>query len=174
MLLKVIKMINFKNIPFFLMSLMVLTSCSNKDPQVGSEVEDSTDEPLSAAQLAVDETSVMAGTDITGQIIIKLADGWHTYSDPPGDSGMAPIITFTVPQGWSSELMPLPKAQTFQDEAGTTFGYEDQVAVDFRLKVSQSAASGSTAEMKVRIDYLICNDVCLPQSADLRAVFNIK
>lgn len=168
-------MIRLLYIYFLIFGVVGLTGCSDNTGDV-SPVKTSTVEPppLSSARLLIDETDVKPGGEVTGRFVITLAEDWHTYSDPPGDSGMAPIINFTLPDGWTAAISPLPEPDRFEDEAGVTLGYEHELSVGFRLKVSDKAISGSTAEIKLTIQYLICKDICLPQSADLRAVLKIK
>ncbi|MDT8391883.1 MAG: protein-disulfide reductase DsbD family protein [Lentisphaeria bacterium] len=166
-------MIKFKHLFGFGFAMVSLSACSDKGDGAPGPADGSQQEPLSSARLVIDETDVAPGASVTGRFIISLAEGWHTYSDPPGDSGMAPIITFSLPDDWSADLSPLPEAERFEDESGVTFGYEEELSVGFRLRVSDKAVSGSAAEIQLSIQYLICNEICLPQSADLRAGFNI-
>jgi len=100
-------------------------------------------------------------------IMIELAPGWHTYADPPGDSGMAPILTLGLPEGVTAGPIEYPPASTFTDEAGTTYGYEGKVLLRVPVRIAAEANTADRVGVAATLDYLICNEVCLPQQAEL-------
>lgn len=134
-------------------------------------VEDSS--PLSEASLAMDSAAVVPGDAVEGAVVLTLAAGWHTYSDPPGDSGMAPVVEFILPPGWSASRLPLPPPRRFADPSGVTFGYEEELRIGFRIAAPPHAAAGETAEVKIDVQWLICQDICLAQSAQLKTVLSV-
>jgi thiol:disulfide interchange protein DsbD len=121
----------------------------------------------SSATLSFASSSVAPGEETKGKIVISLVSGWHTYSDPPGDSGMAPIVLFKIPEGWKATLLPLPKPRTFVDDAGTTFGYEDKLEIGFLLRAPENAVVGQNVKIETDVQWLVCKEICLPQSASL-------
>jgi len=93
----------------------------------------------------------------------KMADGWHTYAENPGDSGLPPDIRVKGPEGMHVEKWKFPPPTTFRDTAGTTYGYERDVVlfgavtlpVPFRKK----------QVLTFEIDWMVCNEVCVPLDA---------
>ena len=119
------------------------------------------------------QETIKPGESLKGTLRIDLPEGWHTYSDPPGDSGMPPKIDFTLPQGWKAVRGPLPKAKTFKDAAGVTFGYEDKLIIPFTLTASEQLKPGTTALITVSAQWLICKDVCLPREEKVQLKLNV-
>lgn len=118
----------------------------------------------SAAALHLTSQQVPRGGTVEGALIVFLAPEWHTYGDPPGDSGMAPIVGFSLPTGWSAKRLPLPKPRQFRDALGVTNGYEDRVAIRFVITAPQEAKEGPV-DIGISLQWLICNEICVPKEA---------
>ena len=161
-------------------SILVVLSCGcdragqGSRPAAGDQKQETSKEQLSSAEVYLDAEAVPPGGEVCGRITISLSKGWHTYSDPPGDSGMAPIVDFRLPEGWSVSMLSLPPAKTFQDTAGTTFGYEDQLPIPFILTVPAHAEPGIGVTIETELQWLICRDICVPQSAFLTTNLTVK
>lgn len=164
-------MIKFFNVSFVSMVCLCLTGCWSRD--ASPETTNDETPPLSTAELVLEGDHLAPGGSVDGFIRLHLAEGWHTYSDPPGDSGMAPIIQFKVPPGWQAEILPLPPAKRFEGPEGITFGYENNLDIRFRVRAPSDAQATSSVDVSVNIQWLICQEICLPMSAELRAVLKI-
>jgi len=86
---------------------------------------------------------------------IQHDSGWHTYWKNPGDAGIATQFKFT-PELKAYEW-PAPKKYL---EAGDilTIGYQDKVHFFF---------DDIKKDISVKIQVLICKDICIPGSAEL-------
>ena len=85
----------------------------------------------------------------------RLQFGWHTYWGLPGDAGLPPRVTLNgvdVP-------MHFPKPDVISEEGVITFGYIDHVVLPLTVDAD--------AEGKLRLDYGICADICIPVRAEL-------
>lgn len=103
---------------------------------------------------------------LTLGVELKIDEGWHTYWVNPGEGGMKPKLTWTLPEGWIAgpELYPLPKR--FQTGGLAGFGYEGTVV----FPVFITPAVGTTGEVVVglKVDWLTCNDdACIPGSGEV-------
>lgn len=128
---------------------------------------------ISEASLLMDAHQVSAGQSISGHIVIDLHEEWHTYSDPPGDSGMAPIANFQGPDGWKFELGDLPPHSEHRDGSGITYVYFDQLKIPFTVSIP-SNATATAAVFNVDLQYLVCREICVPQSAQLSQEVIVK
>jgi len=128
---------------------------------------------LSGARLRLPRRPVAPGERVSGQVVIWVADQWHTYGNPSGDFGMPPYLRFELPDGWQAELGELPPTQTLTEEAGVSYVYKRQVAIPFYLQAPPTA-TGETIRFKVNVQWLICRDVCLPESAILEGKLQWK
>jgi DsbC/DsbD-like thiol-disulfide interchange protein len=105
---------------------------------------------------------------------ITLVPGWHTYTDPPGDSGMAPILSLELPEGIVVGPLEYPPAKPFTDAAGTTYGFDGSVLLRAPLHVTDPGSLPERVAVNGTLDYLICRDVCIPQRAVLEGELVVR
>jgi len=130
--------------------------------------------PLSTAVLRTSVESAAPGRNFTLGLEFTMREGWHTYTEEPGDSGMPPDITIRSPQGLRVGNWRFPAWQTFTDAAGTTYGYEDTVILLSRVHVPAGVPTGSTVEIEMDVTWLVCKDVCIPVSDTLRITLSVE
>ena len=91
-------------------------------------------------------------------IKLKLAKGWKTYWKNPGDSG-APLNLELEKNDGSQKfeiLYPFPKK--FTEKGLRTIGYEEKIIFPVRFNPEDLNSS----KQKIKIDYLVCKDICIP------------
>lgn len=165
----------------WLLLLMVgLASCGKSTETAVSE--DGANGPISPEQaveacevdMEFDNESVQAGGTVGGMLRLRMPKGWHTYSDPPGDSGMPPSLSLRTATGGELDVGPLafPPPETFEDEAGVTYGYEGSVELPFKLTVPEATNHGQLV-LKGTLQWLICRDICLPVESTVDARLDI-
>lgn len=110
--------------------------------------------------------------DADGRVIVgvrfTMAPKWHIYWSNPGDSGLAPRFTLTLPEGWSNGEAIFPRPDVIAHDGETNFGYDDGAVVLVPLTARQGA-TGSRATIAAR--YLVCKGVCL--SGEGRIEFDV-
>ena len=119
------------------------------------------------ASLVADEASVAPGGIVHVALRQVIEPGWHTYWRNPGDSGQPTTLAWTLPTGWSAgdivwappKKLPLPPLMDY--------GYEGEVLLPVAITVPKDAAVGQSVTLKARADYLVCQQVCVPEGADL-------
>ncbi len=118
------------------------------------------EEPLSTVEVFAARETIRPGDELPVAVRIHVADGWHTYAENPGDSGMPPSIEISGPDG-RLETGPwrFPPHQTFTGPTGTTYGYENQVVLFGRVSVPAAYEQGRIS-LDVSIKWMICRDVC--------------
>ncbi|MEM8981837.1 MAG: protein-disulfide reductase DsbD domain-containing protein [Pseudomonadota bacterium] len=91
---------------------------------------------------------------------------WHTYWRNPGDSGEAPSIEWSLPNGIEAGdiLWPLPHAIPVAHLVN--YGYEGAVLLMVPIDVGASASPGPVA-ITASISWLVCQEDCVPGWADL-------
>jgi len=118
-------------------------------------------------ELVADQAQVAPGGVVHVALRQQIAPGWHTYWRNPGDSGQQTTLAWSLPYGWSAgdiiwappKKLPLPPLMDY--------GYEGQVLLPAALSVSKDASPGQSVTLKARADYLVCQQVCVPEGADL-------
>lgn len=123
--------------------------------------------PHVSARLVASVDAVTPGSDIyigLNQIIIP---HWHTYWSNAGDSGLPTTIEWTLPAGASASdiLWPIPSRLTVGTI--TNFGYSDQVTLLNKIHVPADAAPGSNFIAQAVVDWLVCNEECIPEQVKL-------
>lgn len=96
-------------------------------------------------------------------IRFELPQGWHIYWQNPGDSGLPPTIEWQLPKGVKSEAIHWPVPHRFITEDIVNYGYSDTVIIPVLL---QSAIT-PTGILRANVNWLVCKDVCIPESATL-------
>jgi DsbC/DsbD-like thiol-disulfide interchange protein len=124
--------------------------------------------PSSQARLIAEVESIQPGTPFTVGVMFSLPAGWHTYWINPGDSGMAPQIEWRLTDGLAAGPVQWPTPQRFGESPVIGFGYAQQVVCLAVIQPAASLPTGQVVKLAVKADWLICDGVCLPQTANLQ------
>lgn len=127
-------------------------------------------ELISERSLAVPGETVWFG------LSFEIEPNWHIYWVNPGDAGIPPEISWRetgiVPAEsigafeWPEpELLPVVPGQIMD------YGYSDRVVLPFPVTLPQDADGPILFEGVA--DYLICEDICIPESADIRLLLSV-
>ncbi|MCB9058344.1 MAG: thioredoxin family protein [Calditrichae bacterium] len=159
--------INLKN--FFVFSAIFLISvnlfAAESEPQRSENVE---------AQLVTDVMSIMPGTKINMALRLKMDRGWHTYWLNPGDSGLPTEIQWTLPDGFSSSEINWPLPEKIDTPPLVTYGYHDEIYLFSTIAVPADLKAGNTITIAARVDWLECEEVCIPGGVDLKIDLPVK
>jgi DsbC/DsbD-like thiol-disulfide interchange protein len=109
------------------------------------------------------------GTFLRAGVEIRLDPGWHTYWRDPGDSGVPPTFDFTGSENVKAVTVLWPAPERFPDGAGGhSVGYKHGIVFPLHV-VPKDAANGPTIHLK--LDYAVCEKMCVPASANLQLTF---
>jgi DsbC/DsbD-like thiol-disulfide interchange protein/cytochrome c biogenesis protein CcdA len=89
---------------------------------------------------------------------------WHTYWKNPGDSGLPTSLTWQLPAGVAAGEIAWPTPQKLPVGPLMNYGYEGQLLLPVAVTVNNFDAD--TLEVKLRADWLVCKDVCIPEGGD--------
>jgi thiol:disulfide interchange protein DsbD len=96
---------------------------------------------------------------------IEHAPHWHTYWKNPGDSGLATTLQWTLPAGFQAGEIAWPTPRPLPVGPLLNFGYEGALLLPVSVTVPAGFA-GEVLEVKLRADWLVCRDVCIPEGGD--------
>lgn len=116
---------------------------------------------VSRVEVRVAPLAILAGGRLPVAVCFKMDQGWHTYAEDPGDSGMPPEIVLKTPAGVRYEKWRFPPARKFAGEAGTTYGYEGQVVLLGAVHIPESLADGERITLTLEVKWMVCRDVCV-------------
>ena len=113
--------------------------------------------------LISDTDHVAAGTPFHLALRFQLAPGWHTYWRNPGDAGVAPQIALSLPAGATAGPIAWPTPARIAEGPVMTYAYTGQLVLARRVT---PAAGSQGIAMKAHADWLVCKDICVPESGD--------
>ncbi len=124
------------------------------------------------AEIVSGVSSIAPRDSFTIALRLRPDPGWHVYWSNPGDAGMPPSLTWKLPNEWSVTPLrfPVPTRQDIPPLA--SFGYEDEVWYPATV-VAGAGDAGSRVSLRVRAEWLICREECLPEAADFALTLDV-
>ena len=119
------------------------------------------------SELIAQESGIAPGGTIYVALRQKIIPGWHTYWRNPGDAGEPTKITWTLPQGWSAGDMVWPTPQKAKLGPLLDYAYEGEVIIPVPISAPADAQVGTTISLNAAVQYLVCEQVCVPEDAKL-------
>ncbi|MEL6259334.1 MAG: protein-disulfide reductase DsbD domain-containing protein, partial [Pseudomonadota bacterium] len=126
-------------------------------------------EPVDAGRAVVDlvaeRTAVVPGDRFFAALSLDMDDGWHVYWRYAGDAGIPPLIKWdeATVAARGEFIWPAPYEIEYVPGEIMDYGYNDSVLLPFEVTVPEDA-SGEIV-LSGLADYLICADICIPESA---------
>jgi thiol:disulfide interchange protein len=117
-------------------------------------------------QLVVPGQTLRQGAANDAGLYFKLDPGWHIYWKNAGDSGEPPHAKWTLPDGITASDLEFPPPKRLPLGPLMDFGYENEVLFPFHFDVADSAKRGP-AVLHAKVDWLVCQNVCIPGKAEL-------
>ncbi|HZC17925.1 MAG TPA: protein-disulfide reductase DsbD domain-containing protein [Caulobacteraceae bacterium] len=119
------------------------------------------------AEIVADHAAIAPGGTIRVALRQTIDAGWHTYWRNPGDSGEATTLNWTLPAGWKTGAIVWPTPQQLRIGPLMDYGYTGEVLLPVNLTAPADARPGQTVTLKTHAAFLVCQDVCVPEDADL-------
>ncbi|WP_072573481.1 protein-disulfide reductase DsbD [Granulibacter bethesdensis] len=90
----------------------------------------------------------------------RMAPGWHIYGKDPGDSGLPPELTFTLPSGVTAGPIDWPPTRQLKEGPLTVNAYQGTVVLP--VMIDPHGAHGPI-EIDLHANWLICQTLCVPE-----------
>lgn len=119
------------------------------------------------AELIAEKTALVPGQPTTVALRLKIADGWHTYWRNPGDTGLPTTLAWRLPLGIAASAIEWPAPQTLPIGPFVNYGYKNEALHLVTLTTAPDLAPGSEATIAAKAEWLVCREICFPESADL-------
>ena len=108
---------------------------------------------------------VAAGKPLWLGLKIEHQPHWHTYWKNPGDSGLPTTLTWTLPAGVAAGAIQWPTPGRLPIGPLMNYGYEGTLLLPVAVSIPADF-KGSALDIKLRADWLVCKDVCIPEGGD--------
>ncbi|MFZ5717849.1 MAG: protein-disulfide reductase DsbD family protein [Pseudomonadota bacterium] len=119
------------------------------------------------AELVAASQGVAPGQSVRVALVQKIQKGWHTYWRNPGDSGEATKIVWTLPPGWAASDFTWPTPHRLPVGPLVNYGYEGEVILPVELRAPADARPGQTVTLRGAASFLVCEEICIPEDANL-------
>lgn len=118
----------------------------------------------STSDMLLNYRSAEPGQKIIAMLHIHPKTGWHVYWKNPGDSGLAPEHQWNLPPGISAgEQQYLPPTRMQVGDL-VNFGYKGDAYYFIPITIDKQIKMGDY-QLNVTSDWLICEDICVPEQA---------
>ena len=98
---------------------------------------------------------------------------WHTYWKNPGDSGLPTRLEWQLGPGAQAGEIRWPTPKKLPVGPLMNFGYDGRVLLAVPLTLAQPPA-GDSLEVRLKADWLVCKDVCIPESGEFALSVPVK
>ena len=142
----------YKNILFFAFVMAASFSCFAK----------SIEEESIRIELVSEVKSIQPGQPFWVAVVFKPDPGWHFYWYNPGTAGLPTRIHFKLPSGFSHDLVQWPTPKIFELNGLVNYGYEGETLLMAEITPPEDLTPGEFVTLKANIDWVACQDVCLP------------
>jgi suppressor for copper-sensitivity B len=95
----------------------------------------------------------------------KLEPGWKIYWRSPGDAGLPPRADWAGSRNLGPVTVHWPAPERFELFGLDTFGYGDEVVLPLDAQVAER---GQPVALRMAVDYLVCEKICIPYQAALK------
>jgi len=101
-------------------------------------------------------------------IKMDMQKNWHTYWKNPGDSGGPIKLKWETDKDIEIKEIRWPRPELIPYEPLMTYGYKDFVIFPFEY----IKKGDQNSKIKLSVDFLICDDICVPEKAFIETSFN--
>ena len=125
------------------------------------------------ARLVSEVNGVVPGGSFWVALEFDIRDGWHTYWRNPGDSGQATTLVWKLPPGVSAGGIVWTAPHRFELPPLVNYGYAKHAVHLVKISTPADLPAGVPLELQAKASWLVCADVCIPESADLRLLLPV-
>jgi len=126
------------------------------------------------AELLAQSDALVPGAALSLGVRLRHVPHWHTYWVVPGDAGLPTQLRWTLPTGFAAGPIEWPLPQRLPVGNLANYGYEGEVLLPVTIRVPDSARTLASATLAVHVDWLVCNELCIPGGADLSLSLPIR
>ena len=119
------------------------------------------------ARLIGETDAIAPGGSTWVALELDIRDGWHTYWRNPGDSGQATRIAWTLPQGITAGDIVWTTPHRFELAPLVNYGYAKHALHLVKITAAPGLEAGTVLNLAAKASWLVCADVCIPESANL-------
>ncbi|MGA9657634.1 MAG: protein-disulfide reductase DsbD domain-containing protein [Asticcacaulis sp.] len=125
------------------------------------------------ARLIAQSLTVAPDGDVVLALDYTPSPGWHTYWVNPGDTGLPPKFKWNLPDGVSIGDTEYPTPDLLPAFGLMSYGFTGQTVLLMPLHNGAKLVAGDDLPLKAHVDFLVCADVCIPESLDVSLTLKV-
>jgi thiol:disulfide interchange protein DsbD len=157
-------MVRSSLVPLFLAAAL-FARASDFIPPPAEGVSKSVKQPHVTAELISETADVMPGKPFLVALHLHMDPDWHTYWINPGDAGLATMIKWTLPPGFTAGPIQWPTPEIHKMGPETTYSYGGDVYL--LTTITPPSSVTGPVEIKANATWLVCQEECIPGQAEL-------
>lgn len=124
--------------------------------------------PHATVALVSEADTFIPGTTTMLGLTFSIEKDWHLYWNGRNDTGIAPSAEFTLPEGFTigAWQWPAPIRHVLPGDILDHI-YEQRVTLLIPVHVAPDAKPRDAAKIRATVDWLVCNEACVPESAEV-------
>ncbi len=123
------------------------------------------------AELLADVSAVRPGEPFWVGLRQTIRPKWHTYWKNPGDSGLPTEIAWKLPDGVKAGPIVWPRPTLYDVGGIVNYGFQDEAVL--LVQVTPPAGLAGSLPLVAEVNWLVCEDVCIPEEARLDLVLPV-
>ncbi len=125
------------------------------------------------AELVAERSAVEPGGSLQIGLRLLHIPKWHTYWRNPGDSGLPTTLDWQLPAGSQVGDIEWPAPKRLPIGPLVNYGFEGELLLPLRFTAPADARPGSDLRLRAEARWLVCHDVCIPESATLELLLPV-
>ncbi|MDA0322926.1 MAG: protein-disulfide reductase DsbD family protein [Verrucomicrobia bacterium] len=126
------------------------------------------------AALISEVAAIQPGTPFRVALRLKIDPQWHTYWVNPGDAGLPTRLNWDLPDGFTASPIQWPYPHRLPVPPLMNFGYEGDVWHLITLTPPAGLEPGDDVTLRGKASWLVCKEICIPESAELELVLPVS
>lgn len=110
---------------------------------------------------------ITAGKTHEFAVQIVAEEGWHTYWQNPGDTGLPTRIEWSLPNGAEVGDIEWPVPERIDYAGMINYGYHGEVWLMVPIIMPVDLFPAQEIEISAKVKWLVCREVCIPEQAEL-------
>ncbi len=125
------------------------------------------------AELVAERSAVQPGASLQIGLRLQHIPLWHTYWRNPGDSGLPTTIEWQLPAGSQIGDIEWPAPKRLPIGPLVNYGHEGELLLPMSFTAPADARPGTNLRLRAKASWLVCHDVCIPESATLELLLPV-
>lgn len=129
--------------------------------------------PHVEAELVSDVRTIRPGQPFWVALRLDMVPEWHTYWMNPGDSGLPTKLDWKLPDGFEAGAIQWPYPKRIPTGTLVSYGHEGHLLLLSQITPPSRLEPG-TVTVAAHARWLVCKELCLPESGDLEIELPVR